>query len=221
MRRNTILLATILGSAVRLGCATPPSYVQTANEDDHGARALARDCLDLSSTKCQLHDTPLIETQVPIENGLPENYSLEVWQAERAFFPNSCRSVSGSGMPGETETVGVKYCAACRAVEEVWRASRDTLRWGPPAERSCFQLSPGVCELHGTVLEEGEVEIVYGLLDFPGLEFVRAERTLFPNACDWSAGGCVVQEESKDLVRYCPKCRAAKSEWRRQNPNPR
>ena len=71
---------------------------------------------------------------------------------------------------------------------------------------------PTVCPVHGTPLRDDVVPIVYGLLVMePAMR--EATRTQFPLAKTYVAGGCCVYPPKRQRVKYCPKCRAAESEW--------
>ena len=70
-----------------------------------------------------------------------------------------------------------------------------------------------VCEIHGHLLEEGEVPIKYGLISF-NPEYVKAKDRYFPNSRSFLLGGCLVNLARKfDITTFCSACRVAEQEW--------
>lgn len=72
----------------------------------------------------------------------------------------------------------------------------------------------GWCHVHANILEEDKVRVSYGL---PVEDYIEedARRNLFPNSNKRVFGGCIVFEDFKEAtVLYCPRCRAAESEYR-------
>lgn len=74
---------------------------------------------------------------------------------------------------------------------------------------------PGaVCEVHGILLQEGEVSVAYGLRRGPSQEQIEARNSRFPHANSFYPGnGCVVKEPTLAGVSFCPKCREAEAAW--------
>jgi hypothetical protein len=80
------------------------------------------------------------------------------------------------------------------------------------------------CWIHGAVLKEGRVEILYGLLGFRK-GYQKAQVRLFPNAHTEVYGGCVIMTDAVTGevtpkfadVLYCSKCRIAEKKWGHRN----
>ncbi len=75
------------------------------------------------------------------------------------------------------------------------------------------------CEVHGEVLVEEDVPIIYGLPRFPwGYEEALTEE--FPHSGTRVLGGCCVRDEEPKVTRYwlCRSCRKAEKKWRRRHP---
>jgi hypothetical protein len=72
-----------------------------------------------------------------------------------------------------------------------------------------YEIQPRVCTIHGDELVPERVQILYGLVrDAPGFEGLSAiERNECPNAKRVVLGGCVVSEQDREWVMYCPRCR--------------
>lgn len=88
---------------------------------------------------------------------------------------------------------------------------------GPEFDPNDRPTGPVECYLHKTPTEVGIVKIGYGLIRYSA-EYMDAHRTIFPYANDHVDGGCCVNSKKYTVIRYCPQCRAAKTEWLKDHP---
>jgi hypothetical protein len=74
------------------------------------------------------------------------------------------------------------------------------------------------CALHHEWMKVDEVRVAYGL-SCPTKAYSEAHKKLFPNACLYSNGGCVVTPNGSKTtkVRYCDSCRQAAAEWQKKH----
>lgn len=69
------------------------------------------------------------------------------------------------------------------------------------------------CVVHGTVLKQGRVPVVYGL-HYRDKDEIAARPRLFPNSNKSVGGGCVVgRHGASQVVLYCDLCRTAETAW--------
>jgi hypothetical protein len=78
-------------------------------------------------------------------------------------------------------------------------------------------LRPNTCRVHGGRLEAGSAPIRYGLIRLDK-QYLRAQKTSFPNAKSFLLGGCRVGTHVTADVRFCPECRKAREAWCLENP---
>ncbi len=70
----------------------------------------------------------------------------------------------------------------------------------------------GVCQVHNVPLQDGVVEVTYGLIRRTEEENDALQK-LFPHARSEFHRGCVVEEAKWARVSFCPECRKAEAVW--------
>ena len=85
-------------------------------------------------------------------------------------------------------------------------------QWTPPAWWN--GTTGAMCLVHNTARIEEIVPIAYGLPGRPDPAYAAAETNSFPNTWYRVPGGCCVEPETEEMVRYCPECRKTERRWR-------
>lgn len=113
---------------------------------------------------------------------------------------------------------------------------RSTVLWLP---REKGEIPPRYCPVHGEAMAVEQVEIRGGLPSGRTVDetpegqrreaerrayedaLAEAQRTLFPES-NWAYEvGCVMPQETRAEVYYCPACRDAEKAWRESHPVPK
>lgn len=74
------------------------------------------------------------------------------------------------------------------------------------------------CPVHRVPLHEEVVAIEWGRFGETN-EYRDAQWDLFPFANEFFLGGCVVDQETRAIVHYCPECRRARKQWLAGQPD--
>ncbi len=69
------------------------------------------------------------------------------------------------------------------------------------------------CQVHCVELEKGKAPVFYGLPDSPPMDYLDAQKTLFPNSFLFVLGGCLIDDKTESVVKFCPNCRQAEKVW--------
>jgi hypothetical protein len=123
------------------------------------------------------------------------------------------------GFPMLVGTLRGKYKRGSFVLHKVINIEARRLKPPPIPETALGTKS--ICKVHGEMLRQDKVKIIYGLVEFQK-GYSEAEKKYFPNSRSDILGGCVLGTEEWATVWYCPKCRSAENEWQKkhhpQNP---
>ena len=196
MKSVTLLIVICLLAASSMnGCLLnhiyPSRYILDARED---------------YLMCRVHYLEMREDVVPIVYGLPiSNPAFESYAD--SHYPNANNNYLPGCVVHSQRKAKVYYCTQCR-IE--WEKSKK--KKYPKDERLKRTKLIKVCRAHNFEMQEGVVPILYGLPAF-NFDFLYDAATMFPNANDHIAGGCVVGYERKATIFYCKQCRTAKAKY--------